>query len=93
MFDYEFDYEEEKWWYPQLSTSDEYCDKIRDDNLKDLFLDNEEISRKYNDGRKYVTKWKDLDDAYAQFEALADAYFRLKEEKEHNDLCFLSEQE
>lgn len=66
-----------QWWEPKLFTAQE-AERIR--QYYDASGTDEEINDKYNNGRKYLVTWDHIGDAYEQFEHLADAYHRLREE-------------
>jgi len=70
-----------EWWFPQL-TDDVVCDEVRTQIESTTNMSNKEVNEYWNDGRKYVVNtWHTMDDAYEEYEALADAYLKLLEEQ------------
>ena len=67
------------WWTPVLADA-EYAKQLRKDYADDADMGDDEILFKYCKGRKYVTLWDHLGDAYEEHSALADAY-RMQEDK------------
>lgn len=76
--------EDEPWWFPVL-TDDAWIARIRSDypESTDGMCD-DEIRRKYANGRKYATLWDHTGDAYADYEKLADAYLELLAKSDSN---------
>jgi len=71
----------QEWWYPKIVDT-EYCQLTRDKYPQDAYLSDDEIIEEYFNGRKYAVTWDNMKDANDQFEALADAYLKLKREIE-----------
>lgn len=70
---------ERQWWEPELADA-AYVVRLRDDYPEKCEgMSDERVRDHFNDtGGKYVVTWDHLGDAYAQFEALADAYLALR---------------
>jgi len=66
------------WWEPQLVDAD-YVKQLRKDYPEYADMDDEELKEHFEVGdQKYATTWDHIGDAYAEFEPLADAYFKMK---------------
>jgi hypothetical protein len=67
-----------EWWEPELADG-AYIARLRQDYPEKCEDKSDEwLLEYYNEGRKYVVLWDHIGEAYAQFERLADAYFKLK---------------
>lgn len=67
------------WWEPQLAGDATHIKQLRDDYPEHADMDDEELLDYFEVGdQKYSTTWDHLGDAYAEYEQLADAYFKMK---------------
>lgn len=67
----------ERWWFPQFADG-EWASNVRGEYDEAADMDDDEIIDEYNDGRKFVTLWDHVGDAYEDYEPLADAYLELR---------------
>jgi hypothetical protein len=74
--------EDKPYWYPEL-TDEKWCQRVRDDYNIPQSVTDKKIRDKYANGQKYAVLWDNLEEAYDQFEKLADAYLKLLKEKGH----------
>jgi len=65
------------YWEPVLADAD-YAEHLREDYADDAHMSDDEILDEYCDGKKYVTLWDHLGDAYTDYRPLADAYLALQ---------------
>jgi hypothetical protein len=69
------------WWEPQ-PTDEAWCNRVREDYPYETDgMSDDAIREEYADGNRYQTLWDHVGEAYGQFEALADAYLALKDDK------------
>lgn len=70
------------YWYPTLADST-YCEQLRKDYEGEVDeLDDEELLEHFDHASKYVTTWDHTGDAYDDYEPLADAFLKAKDEIE-----------
>ncbi|MHA1806714.1 MAG: hypothetical protein ACTSX2_04010 [Candidatus Thorarchaeota archaeon] len=69
---------DKSYWEPVLADAD-YAEHLREDYADDANMGDDEILFKYCDGKKYVTLWDHLGDAYTDYLPLADAYLKQKD--------------
>lgn len=65
-----------EWWFPVLC-DEAYFVRLRADYPEHADWSDEALLSRYNHDRKYQFLADHVDDAYSQFEALADAYLAL----------------
>lgn len=67
-----------EWWEPQ-PTDAAWLARLRSDYEDKAGWSDEQLMDYFNEyGRKYAVTWDHVGDAYEQFEALADAYLKLR---------------
>lgn len=66
-----------EWWEPR-QTDAAWLKRIRDDYPDNAGESDDWLREYYAEGRRYAVTWDHTGDAYDQFEALADAYLKLR---------------
>ena len=69
------------YWYPTLA-GPEYYRELRKDYPEHAKMSDEQLLEYYNQGRRYVITWDHVNDAYDDYQRLADEFLELEWEME-----------
>jgi len=75
---------EKPYWWPEQFDADKVRTEIQNDEWSEdakewLGLDDEDLQEVAVEGKKYLTTWDHVGDAYRDYEPLADAFLKMVE--------------